>query len=823
MSARVGWWLFVLAWLLAACQGEPAWGPAPAPTGPAAPTATPAPRTRVHWQVQVPPNTPPDAQVVLMLLDEVTGLTVAPRRYPLEPTDQPGQWALTLAVEAYQRLTYRFELHTPDRVAHPEVTLSGEPVRYRSGWATPEALLVERIAAWQGLPQDPTPGGRLQGRLTDAVTGAAVADVFVFAGGLRTLTDARGEFLLEGLPPGLHTVFFWHPDGRYAPFQQQAQIGPEATTPVELALQPTTEVPVKFVLTPPDDTVPGSPIRLVGDLYRLGNTYADLPGGQSVLASRAPTLQPRDDGRYEVVLSLPVGVPVRYKYTLGDGLTNAERTPQGLRTRLLYLQGPAVLEERVATWRWPQVGPVWLEVEAPPLPQGERVSVQFRPANETHWHTALPMWPLANGHWGFLFYGPMDPVQATAYRYCRNEQCQVAPEAGEWGAAGRLLRSSILPQDRRDRVTAWRGYTPLAPVELVVPPLQPKGDDFVTGVAWAPDYAPHWQPHLPAALAAAAGLRARVVVLEPRWAGLNPTPYPRFGPVVGEDPLAADVAQWLRWGQEQGLSLWLYPRLRLQPTPEAWWNAAATDDFAWWQAWFERYARFVLHFAALAQEHRAAALVLGGPEVWPALPAEDALAEPTPQTLGDAADRWRGLVAAVRQRFDGQVWWAMDARGPARAPSFADAFDGLYLRWPPPRLSGEPTDAALAQAHAAALDRWQPVAEQTGLPVVLAVAYPSARGAETGCPQVQGRCASPAALRPGEPLAAAAVVDLAAQMRLYQFLLPAVEERPWVRGVIAADFFPPVEFQGPGASVHGKPAGAMLWYWFRQWQGEGAR
>ncbi|NPA30586.1 MAG: carboxypeptidase regulatory-like domain-containing protein [Chloroflexi bacterium] len=824
MSSLRVWlcWGFVGIWLLgavAACQGQGAvtTTAAPAETAAPEPLATPYPQARVHWQVTVPPNTPPDATVELVLLDEVTGLEAEPLRYAMQSAE-PGRFTLALFVDAHQRLTYRYALSVGGQTLR-EVTPAGEAVRYRSALALPEEVLMDQVARWEGLDYALSPPGRLQGRLLDAATHEPIPDVFVFAGGMRTLTDARGEFLLEGLAPGLHTVLLWHPDGRYRPFQQQAQIAAEATTPVDLTLQASEEVPVKFLLTPPEDTVPGSPVRLVGDLYRLGNTYADLPGGQSVLAGRAPQMQARDDGRYEVVLTLPVGVPVRYKYTLGDGLTNAERTAQGLRVRHLWLEGPAVLEDRVSTWRWPGVAPVWLEVTVAALPPGERVSVQFRPVAESLWHSALPMWPLANGHWGFLFYGPMHPVQATAYRYCRNEQCRVAVEGGTLGQTGRLLRSSALPQNRHERVDAWHWYQPLpqAP-QIVAPPIAARGPEFVTGVAWVPDYAPHWQPHLPAALDAAQAMHARTVVLQPRWTATGREPYPVFGPVVGEDPLTLDLEDWMTWATARDLQPWLYPRLRLGSAADAWWNAAPVDSFAWWQVWFERYRRFVLHFARLAQQGQAAALVLGGPEIAPALPGGTLPDGRPAQILGDADTRWRDLLAEVRTVYSGPVWWAVDGRQTPAAPPFADALDGLYLRWEPPRTDATAAEA-LAQAQAAALDAWQPVAQETDLPVVLAVAFPSAQGALTGCPRLAaGPCLPAAALRPNAPAAAQIPVDLDAQMALYQALLPALESRPWVQGVLAADFYPPVTLHDPSASVHGKPAAALLWYWFDRWQ-----
>ncbi len=816
------WWLWLvgsLGLLLIGCQA-PALSPSPA-ASPLPPTATALPHTQVHWQVAVPPSTPADARLNLVLLDEVSGLSVAERRFPLQAAGE-GRYTVTVAVAAYQRLTYRYEWQRAEQRL-PEVTVDGGRVRYRSALALPNIQIVDQVARWQDEPYDGLPPGRLQGRVTDAQTGQPVADVFVFAGGQRALTDAQGRFLLAGLPPGLHTVLFWHPDGRYRPWQQQASIAPEATTPVALSLQPSTEVTVQWRVRVPEDTIPGSPVRLIGDLYRLGNTYADLPGGQSILPTRAPQLAPAGEGWYTLTLTLPTGVPIRYKYTLGDGLTNAERTAQGLRVRHLWLDGPAQIHDQIATWRWPRAAPVWFEVSVPALPPGEGVSIQFRPLASPHWQRALPMWPLANGRWGLLFFGPMDVTQPLAYRYCRNEQCEVAAEEGVWGESGRLLRSSALPQTRQEQVSAWRGYRPdwAAPAEVIAPQSAPRSPSFVTGVAWVPAYAPHWQPYLPTALAEIGSLQAQVVVLEPTWTATAVAPYPVFGPVVGQDPLILDVQGWFQAARQSSLHLWLYPRLRLLPTTEDWWASAPLDAFPWWQAWFDRYRRFVLHWATVAQREHAAALVLGGPEVVPALPAGRLADGSASQVPSDAEERWRALIQQVRAIYPGPLWWATATAEAADLPPFSDAFAGVLVRWEPP-LTTALDPAGLQEAQAERLAAWQPIAEEQGLQVVLAAAFPSARGARSGCVTggVQATCVPVAALRPYGPLAATVPVDLAAQVDLYRALLAAVAEQPWVGGVIADEFYPPVRVQGPSASIYGKPAARWLWAWFQAWSPE---
>jgi hypothetical protein len=49
---------------------------------------------------------------------------------------------------------------------------------------------------------------------------------------------------------------------------------------------------------------------------------------------------------------------------------------------------------------------------------------------------------------------------------------------------------------------------------------------------------------------------------------------------------------------------------------------------------------------------------------------------------------------------------------------------------------------------------------------------------------------------------------------MYEAVLNALNSRPYVGGVISRGFYPPTLLQDKSASVHGKPAADLLWYWF---------
>ena len=107
-----------------------------------------------------------------------------------------------------------------------------------------------------------------------------------------------------------------------------------------------------------------------------------------------------------------------------------------------------------------------------------------------------------------------------------------------------------------------------------------------------------------------------------------------------------------------------------------------------------------------------------------------------------------------------------------------------------------------------------PLASFLGKPVLLALAYPSATGVQAGClDDGLGGCLDWTALdQPNNP--PSVNVDLQAQADMYDALLNAVNSRAYVAGVVSRGYYPPTLLQDKSASVHGKPAADLLWYWF---------
>lgn len=790
--------LIILLPGLAGCQ-MPSLGAGPAPSNPssggeaaaaAAPTVAPqAPQTLITFRALAPANTPEGGLLYLTLVDEVTGLALNVDPYPMEPLphDDPAKpfgYFLTLPFPLGTRLTYRYERDLGG-VRVSEHLSDGTQTRYRTFVVNNQAVVEDVISRWTdtaftGLT------GRIQGKVTGA-DGSAIPNAFVTAGGMQTFSAGDGAFLLEGLPEGTHHLVVFSVDGSFQTFQQGARVAALSTTPVDVQVQPAKMVNVVFVVTPPAGTPPIVPLRMAGSLFGLGNSFGNLRGGLSGVVGRMPVLKPLPDGRYTITLSLPEGVEIKYKYTLGDGFWNAEHTSDGkfVVRSLIPSAQTALVEDKIATWS-AGGGPLTfdLSVQAE-LPPGEFVSIQFNPL--IGWTEPLPMWHLGGGRWAYILYSPLNLPGNFSYRYCRSNQCGVADDdqtPGMYGA-GRDIKISGEAQVLSGQVGGWIEWKPL-PVETL-PEISAagRGTNFAAGVALSDLFHPSFTSLMTGTMQNIAQMNANWVILTPTWAfgraapGNNP---PDLAPIAGQDPLWPELWAEVRAAQASGLHVALYPTARFAVPMDQWWATAPRQDPGWWPVWFEQYRQLVMNNAELAAETQAGGLILGGDWLQPALSGGTLFDGQPSGVPEDAEQRWRNLIAEVRSRYSGQILWAMSDAQIAAPPAFIDAVDQIYLTL---RLNeGQTFEQHLELPLATWLDgvAW-PTQLATQKPLILALALPSGK-------------------------------DLAAQSALYQEALQAAAERDWISGIISTGYYPAVQLQDAGPNINGKPVQALLSGWF---------
>src|SRR5258706_1010033 len=706
-----------------------------------------------------------------------------------------------------------------------EDTNLGTAIRYRMYNVVGPGEIQDIVADWADKSYA-RPIGTILGQVFNSDTGSPLPNILVGAGGIQYLTDSAGRFEITNLPVGTHNLIAYSLDGMYQPFQQGAVIGDGKVTQVDMRIKPSQLVNITFSVSIPTNTVPGVPVRIAGNILQLGNTFADLEGGLSTNTDRMPVMSLQADGRYSTSLSLPVGTHIQYKYTLGDGFWNAEHKADGswvLRDLIVPTQD-TTFQDRVETWAAGNSSPILFEVTVPSVtPPGDIIYIQFNPYG---WTEPVPMWPLGNNHWAYKLYSPLNMLGSFGYRYCRNGQCGGVDdeETSSSSTPGRQALTSLLSQDIQDTVSAWKWFENPEPVTLVGASITPRAN-FLAGVEFQSTFEPNWSYYALQGFANTQALGANQVVLTPSWTYSSTSPL-TFNPLPGQVPLWIDSAIMISQARAVGLNVAIFPTPHFitlpsdasMPLSTNFWLKAPRDA-QWWQTWFNRYRAFAINYADLATQTGSQTLILGGDWIAPAL-SGGKLPDGNPSNPpADAEAQWKSIIAEVRTHFSGKVYWALPyTKANIETPvSFLQDVDGIHLRWTA-FLSTNPsaTKADYANEAGRILDNEiSPLVSLVNKPLILAIAYPSAAGAASGCiPSGASGCLELTALsRPNTDITSVNL-NLQTQADIYEAILTAVNARPWITGFVSRGYYPPVALQDKSISVHSKPAADILWYWY---------
>jgi hypothetical protein len=788
----------------------------PTPVPGTGPTATPTPVAEVTFNLALPAPLLPGDGVYLAILDEVTGLPLNPTLFQMTASDAT-HYTLKMPIQLGSVVKYRY-IRQGSALAQEDTAL-GNVVRYRTHYVLGPGGANDVLTSWSDQPFSGITGS-IAGVVTDASSRQPLANIMIMAGGVTTFTDTLGQYVLQGVAPGAHTLTALALDGGYTPFQQGAAVAADVTTDAPIALQPLKFVQVTFNVSVPTDTVVGAPVRLGGNLLQMGNTFGDLGGGVSVIASRMPTLTPLPDGRHTLTLRLPAGADIRYKYSLGDGFWNSEHSGEGRFVVRQFIVPPndTVVNDTVATWSAGPSAPIVFDVTVPAnTPLGDTVHIQFNPYG---WTEPIPMWPMGGNRWIYKVYGPLNVLGNFGYRYCRNAQCGSADDLRTANGQVRNAATSLTPETLLDKVDTWAWYPEAEPATIVAVQVNKRAGNFWAGVEFQAGYHPSWQSLYPSAMGNVQALNANTLVLSPTWGFSSSQPL-NFGLTPGADPLWADSLQAVQYSRALNFNTVVYPQARFSPNvPDFWLRAPRTP--AWWDLWFQRYRAFALYHADLASQAGAQALVLGGDQFAPVLPGGVVADGSSSFVPADAEARWRAILADVRARFRGQILWAQRYENSLTPlPVFIDQFDGVYLLWSVPLGSkGSSVDVMTQEAGRRMDEELLPYLAQARKSAIIAVDYPSAGGAATGCvPAGSGGCLDWTALARPYPDQTSVTLDLKLQADLYQAVLQAINAREWVGGFIARGYYPPAQLRDKSASIHGKLAADLAWYWFPRFQG----
>ena len=805
--------ILLLCSLLASCIQFP---PIQLPTPSLAILSSPTPEqplAEIIFNLNVPTETLPDAKITLEILDEVTGLGLNPTWYSLTYLGKQ-QYQIKIPLPINSVIKYRFFREGTPPVY--EMNGTGEAVRYRLFYVSTPGQVSDMVTRWTGTDFKAATG-RLQGQVLDGSTGKPIPDIMISSGGQLTLTAMDGSFVLNQLMPGTHILTAYAMDGSYLPFSQGATIAEASTTPAPLVLSPARKVKVSFIVHVPAEEKFQTPLRLAGDILQLGDSFTSLAGGMSISAFRAPEMALQSNGTYKLALDLPAGLTIHYKYSLGDGFWNAEHKKDGrfqLRT-LVIPQNNITIEDSIDTWKMENSAPIVFNVQVPTgTPAADQISIQFNPYG---WTAPLPMRKSGDNNWTYTLFSPMSLFSNIGYRFCRNSQCGSADDAATAGNAskGLTFSSSHLPQSFHYDVQQWKWWQPSdQPTPVIADNAISRNATFITGVEWSPNYSTELQPFLQQSIKETRELGSNTLVLSPTWHVTENNP-PMLQQIPGKDALLGDWAQIGGWSKDENLNTIWFPQITFSGPGQDWWQTGVRDP-DWWQRWFNRYQAFVLYYADLAQASRAGALILGDPGVTPSITGTLANGSQAGNPV-DLAKYWTDLIKEVRTHYTGAILWALPYKGGAiKVPKAATDVDGYYLLWDAPLVSQpQPTVAQITQKIGAMLDAdVKPFQDKTGKPLIIGIEYPSASGAAQGCIRVDATCVRLSEYDKNGQMIEKSMPDMQAQADVYNAAFSAINQRSWINGLVSRWFTPGAALQDASASINGKPAANVVWYWF---------
>ncbi len=772
----------------------------------------PLAEAEVIFQATLPSAFSNGENLALEILDEVTGLALNPTRYAMSMIDGLSYFVrLNLPIGAVVKYRY---VRVKD-VPTPEYSTKNEPIRYRMYLVYGPAVQQDRIAGW--IDQSYSGNlGMLQGQVI-STDNTPAAGLLISLSGLSTITSSDGTFMFDKIPEGSMNLVAYSMDGTYQTFQQGAVIAANSVTPAVFQVAPAPIVSVTFMATPPLGDYSNIPIRIVGNLYQLGNTFADLNGGFSVIAARSPRLDPMSGGKFSITLQLPAGTYIEYKYSMGDGFWNAEHDSGGsFRIRkILVPNKDTVYDDVIDNWGIGKNAPIAFNVTVPvTTPSSDIVSIQFNPFT---WTNSIPMWKTGENQWSYTLISPLDILGEISYRYCRNDQCEInnsQPNLITYGT-GPVFSPVPSSQNFTDSIQEWPNLQSFI-LPVIADSVLTRGNVFEAGMEFAHSFSPTWLPYMVNTMQELQSDSTSLVTLTPSWTASDPI-YAVIEPVFGSDPLIKDIESMAAIAHTYNLNVALYPQIQFSRGEQNYWQSAPRDS-GWWQQWFGQYQHFLVNFADMATRINAKALIIGGDSILPAIPGGKL---PDGQSSGvppELVNLWKPLIQDIRSHFSGQIIWDLPfPAGYETIPGWLTDVDLIQIT----------CSAQLSQTNNATIDEltsaWYqllqnyvyPISQTYNKSIVLGLKYGATDGAANGCAIVQNQgCVPFDSLNQPTPDNPSVVIDLQEQADIYLAALRVVDQLPWITGFTSVGYYPPITLTDKSSSIHGKPAEKVIQYWY---------
>lgn len=742
------------------------------------------PQAEVVFQVTLPSGLEEGKGLYLEILDEVTGLYFNPTRFEMaRSTDTLFFVKVPVTIRA--EINYRYVRISGS--VDVEYNSNAKQILYRRLLVTGPELVQDKVWGWENEPYLGT-GGRIRGQIIDQENHAPIPDLIITAAGLATTTSSDGTFILENVPSGTHNMVIYSKDGLYKPFQQYAKVDDNATTPVSVDLPKREMVDITFTVDTPDTFVMRFPLKIAGNLSSLGNPFVTLSAGTGNTSADLPVMEKISNGKYKLSLNLPSGTYIRYKYTLGDGFWNSELNSTGsfiIRELIVPAQDTTVRDE-IATFKSPEMGEVTFTAIAPSVTYpSDSVFIQLNPYD---WMEPIPMVTTSSNKWEYVIYSPTHLVNSTAYRFCRNGDCAN-------GLNTPIDNNTFTPSQEAIQITkeipGWNNLLTLPNQSFVdngTISILPN-TEMINGVELSPTYPTTWSSLVETGLRDIKGMGSNWVILSPQWS-ITSVNTPMIEPFRNQDFGWVEMQWMINNVKLQELHPVLFPQVNYSNNQGFW--DEANKDSGWWQSYHDRYQRFILNYADLAQLMDVEAIIIGDPTVLQQM-----------ESSPDSEARWLQLISDIRTRYKGKIIAAISLPAEREVPGWISEVDQVYVLFAPD-LSNS---ANLIEAFGQQLDSLvYPVVERYGKPIIIGINNPSNAYSLTGCIDINGSCLT--SIQTGYP------VDTTLQAHIINAAVVASFSRSWISGFISREYYPYIKTQDNGPSVYGKPSSDVLWFWY---------
>lgn len=736
---------------------------------------------QVTFQVQIPEVDLTNVELALDILDDLSVFQDNIKRYPMRNLGD-NRFEVSMNLPEGVDIRYRYTMISPAEV--PETTSTGQLVQARMALIEKDMLITDTISNWTNSAIA-TVGGTISGYFKDYESAKGIPDLLVNVAGMQTFTDMTGYFMLNNVPEGTYALFAYAVVGNYQLFQQEAIVKPGLNTDVNVNLKPLEKVKINFQITPPNETV-GVPIRLAGNFLSQGANIS-LQRTNSI-AALMPLLSQNEDGSYAIELDLYAGSIFRYRYTIGDAYTNAERTDDGLlNTRQFIVPNSSVtVNDTIQTWRADDYQPVTIRLDAPiALQSDEIISVQVY---RKGWCHPIPMWYIADNHWMFLLYGNGTDDELEL-RFCRNDNCNLAYDEESFHNPVRINLKEITELDVQiSKLHNWNEQAQLPVKELSLDMFNTlAGLEMVQGIQ-ASDI-----PYIKTNLKSLKENGINWIVIRPVWEVSEINNLPVLKASENNLLLYHHLSEIVSAIQTAGMKVSLFPKINMPVGVNEWWRNASRDE-AWWKRWYQIYDHFLNNFSAFAADSNVDQLIIDGNAVFQSLPnglEDEGVRLGTPDYAEEA---WPTMLNQTRKNFAKTILWSSTLETIPKA-QIAEWTDGLYV------LINYSEDTQNAESLTTFIEvHLLPFYEQFQKPVFFGLNLPALtlEALEYTDPVEP--------ILSGSPNGETDHTDLEQQAQLYQGFTCVLKSYDWIKGVSARGTNLAIRLSDFSSSIYGKPA-----------------